>query len=247
LNDALVEALQDGSLNFSNIDFRSVRRIGGKDHGIFQQIGRGRNVYSDIKELEQYLFSYGLMIKSQWENLLPDALLPHGKFNIIDYGCGQGLGTLLVAEEIRKESSRGVSRCVLIEPSSVALRRATEITKCCLPMAEIVVLEKTLDDVVKNDLVLPDHFSKLHILSNVLDLECINVDSLFNLIFSGAGSHYILAVSHNRDFAGGSENFSHFQKSIKTQYPAAYITSKTFMCGSNMNMDAILLRAHVFL
>lgn len=61
---------------------------------------------------------------SQYQNL-----------HIYDYGCGQGLATLLFLENLTELGS--IDEVTLIEPSQNTLQRARQIIGCVQPEAEI--------------------------------------------------------------------------------------------------------------
>ena len=199
--DKLLEALKTNRLSEENICFSEIRKIAGIDHDLWETLGRGRAVLASIEQLDQYLFSYGPMISSQWHAFAADIIDPVGQIQINDYGCGQGVASLLFREAF--ESASNVVNINLIEPSGVALERAEGVVACCYPKAKITKVNKYFDDMGENDIVLAPGTRKFHLFSQVLDIESFDSGRLFNKVLSTPGRHSIICVSHNRGFLGG--------------------------------------------
>ena len=93
---------------------------------------RGKVVYETEEQLDCYLASY-----TRWhEGKLRKAfdMIPLGAFageiSVIDWGCGQGLGTICLLEYLLdKRISCRIHEIVLVEPSMVAIRRARELLR----------------------------------------------------------------------------------------------------------------------
>ncbi|MBR2863601.1 MAG: sel1 repeat family protein, partial [Bacteroidaceae bacterium] len=138
--------------------------------------------------LNMYLHSFGLMHEAKLQHAfkhLPSEFTDHEAIEIIDYGCGQAIGTICYADFLRKNGkSQKVKKVTLIEPSELALKRAALHTSCFLPEAEVVTINKGFDDLAEDDLDIDDEIATLHIFSNVLDLagEYFNLGNLANLI-----------------------------------------------------------------
>ena len=117
-----------------NVNFTRIRRLYMKDSNIKDSLNYGREILNRQDQLDQYLFSYGLMVSSQWDEMLKDFKLRKNKLDIVDYGCGQGLATIKIFDclissdpeeleyNVRKEINcvgnnlSGVSNINLIEP-----------------------------------------------------------------------------------------------------------------------------------
>ena len=207
MSDEILRLINTKSINKENISFNLIRQMGCRDLGIRNQLNYGRTIPASHDQLDQYLYTYGPMIESQWENLLSWVEPLEGDIEIIDYACGQGLATLLLFDKFRL--SRGQVKTInLIEPSNVALMRAEGVLACCCPDAVIKTTCKKLDDIDKGDLDTGNDSTKIHLFSNILDVEGFNILEAINktpLGMKGSGSHLILAVSHDRTHNGGSQ------------------------------------------
>jgi hypothetical protein len=204
INDIILASINTNTINTNNITFALIRRIGGRDSGIWDQLGRGRNILSTHQQLDQYLYSYGLMIKSQWSNVLSGLKFPSGNIEIIDYACGQGLASIFLMDAFHNDNLKNITKINLIEPSEVAIKRAAGTLECYCPGATIKATCKLLDDLLESDVDKNNNSTKIHLFSNILDIEGFDQFELINKTLCTAGSHWIIAVSHDRDHNGGS-------------------------------------------
>ena len=72
-----------------------IRGHAKEENGIKEQLNWEKAILKSQDQLNQYLHTYGPMIKSQWKNALSPVSLPDTEIQIIDYACGQGLGCSL--------------------------------------------------------------------------------------------------------------------------------------------------------
>ena len=142
---------------------------------LYSQLERGVVQIDSEPQMLVYLYSFGNMhqakLNKAFENI-PEILFDQPEINIIDYGCGQAIGTMCYIDFIRQKGvSQKVKRVTLIEPSEICLKRAAlHVSKFC-PDAEIVTVNKEFDELADEDIVCEEDIPTLHILSNVLDLE----------------------------------------------------------------------------
>lgn len=220
MTDRIKQAIESKAINTNNVSFDIIRSISRVDYGqdTWLQLGRGRSILSSQEQLNQYLHSYGLMIKSQWNDVLESLNdVPVENVSIFDYGCGQGLASVLFFDKFRDKSRQQFPLVVLIEPSQIALERAGIICKCYCPYAQVKLINKKLDDLTKDDLKPKDGSVMVHLFSNILDVTGFNLFDLFGKIFSNKGMHYILAISHDRDHNGGSQRLRDIYNEINDE------------------------------
>jgi SAM-dependent methyltransferase len=213
MTDVVIQSIQAGLINGQNILFERIKLVAGRDAKCWDELGRGRNVLTSHEQLDQYLYSYGPMTVSQWEYFLAQVEIPGGTIKVIDYGCGQGLACVLLFD-FKKPLAKRVNQVVLIEPSTVALARARAMLECYCKDAVIEAVNKELDQILLHDLGLSVDFFTLHLFSNVLDIDGFDYVSLFSKILQTKGKHCVLAVSHDRNFEGGSARFFEAEKFI---------------------------------
>ena len=232
MDDRIVSAIAAGTLDTNTISYRGLRRVAGNDNQVWDELERGRGVLTSTAQLDQYLYSYGPMIRRQWDTILPMAKLPSGTLEIIDYACGQGLATALVLDAMDPVRRESVAKITLIEPSRVALARARAVVGCYCPNAEIVTINKKLDELALGELTMDNASTKVHLFSNILDIDDFNQFELFSKILINAdlqtnrGCHWVLAVSPDRNFHGGSERFVGLHDAIMDEQMTKWVTVK---------------------
>lgn len=210
MTDVIIGAIENEELTSENISFTRVRGIAGKHQGedVHSRIGKGLSILTELKEIDQYLYAYGQMVSAQWNYLLDDLCiddLGDEPITIVDHGCGQGLALLLLFDKFGEDIVQIVDRIILIEPSEIALERANHIANLCFPEANIELVNKEFDDLDQEDLDLNDETTKIHLMSNVLDVSSYDLGGLFEKMLddNNTGIHRIFAISHDRNFNGG--------------------------------------------
>lgn len=224
-----------------------LRNIAGTENctDLWRSLGYGRNVLDSSQQLDQYLYSYGLMIQSQWNQICCDLILEGEDFTLIDYGCGQGLASLLLLDNFGSTFAQNVKQVILVEPSSSAIVRAQGIVEVCYPNAEFVVINSDFDSLSVQNLVSNDTNVKIHLMSNILDIEGFDH---FNLIkkarSSNKGTHYFIAVSHDRGHNGGSYRLEELYSAIN-ELPSDIVLNsdlKRFTCDSGQSAIGFTLK-----
>lgn len=246
MTDTLIQAIIDGTINRSNISFDHIRNTASRDLGRKSELGWGKNILDTQEQLAQYLYTYGPMIKSQWGNFLSGICVPGGNLRIIDYACGQGLACALIFDNLGRPFSDRVSEVTLIEPSTLALARAKAVVTC-YGIPAVVDIPKMLDTLAKEELGPSNSKCTVHLLSNILDISWFDHLALFTKMLETVGRHCILAVSHDRDFDGGSSRFLDIEKFIRTQPSSKAnvmkLTIEKFECVNGQ--PAITMEAHL--
>ena len=141
---------------------------------LFEDISRGVCPLNSEPCLNTYMFALGKMhnakLRRAYDHLSAE-FQQNSLVDIVDYGCGQGMGCICYADFLRENGLRQrVRRVILIEPSRLALARAALHVSLLFPDAELKTVCKGFDDLTVNDLPSDPEVATLHILSNVLDL-----------------------------------------------------------------------------
>lgn len=251
MNDLIINAITSGLLTKNNVSFDNIRQTASRDYDLWNQLGRGRAILGTAEELDQYLHSYGPMTRAQWHNLLGKLSLIPEPTVIIDYGCGQGLATALLFDCFGDEFIRSVRKVVLIEPSLVALKRAAAIVGCySANKFQVETINKTLGELDAVELIGNKGVLTNHIFSNVLDIEGYDHFDLLGKMFQQKGRHCVLAVSHDRNFDGGSSRFLDLEKAICDPHFHSWFTVQhsdvwRFECGNKKPAIAWVLEVEV--
>ena len=155
---------------------------------LFEALNRGIDILDSEPQMTAYLFAFGKMHQAKLDyafGKLPEEFLEQPEINIIDYGCGQTIGTMCFADFLMKNGhSQRVKSITLIEPSEICLKRAALHASRFFFDAEIKMVNKKFDDLTKDDILCSEEIPTLHILSNVLDMLCFDLNKYSNLIKS---------------------------------------------------------------
>ena len=171
----------------------------GEQNLVWHQLEHGVKELTTHEELCAYLYFYGNMHEAKIRdavNHLPQEIL-HGEFEIVDWGCGQGVGTICLFDHLRTlRYNFNVKKITLIEPSKKALERA-----------RLHVNAYAQNDILINSY--PDYFDKIqnediksktglpviHIFSNILDVKEIDLKELASKIAKAViDDNYIISV-----------------------------------------------------
>jgi len=145
------------------------------------------------QKLDQYLAAYGKMhvekIRSCFGALeTPDEDL-RAPVAVVDWGCGQALASCCLWDWLREENNVGmgrISRVHLIEPSSMALERAMVNVEAYRRQYdanfETRGITKSINDVLQGDFRIDGTNTTVHLFSNILDIESVDLDFLANFI-----------------------------------------------------------------
>lgn len=153
---------------------------------LFEALNHGVDLLDSEPLMETYLYAFGKMHQAKLHyafNHLPEEFLSNSKINIIDYGCGQALGTMCYADFLRDNGyKQKIETITLIEPSEMCLKRAALHSSAFFPNTEIKTVNNNFDDLTENDIVCSNEIPTLHILSNVLDILNFDLEEFANLI-----------------------------------------------------------------
>lgn len=211
-HDAIAQAIACGQLHAGNISADAIRRIGMADHDARGRLDYGRKILRGQDELAQYLWSYGNMVRRQWQGFFElQPVHPNGAFQLADYGCGQGLAmanVLDLADAAQRPSL--VQGITLVEPSADALARASALAGLYLPQLAPHAMNCHIEQVRNNLLPYSATGQYLHLFSNVLDIASFNPATLLGNLLHTPGRHTLWAVSHNRGFDGGAPLLQHW-------------------------------------
>lgn len=182
----------------------------------WNKINHGVDLLDSDEKLVQYLCAYGDMHKTKMYRAfdsVKDKSLFAKNCTIIDWGCGQCLATVCFFDFIKEHNiQNNVQNIILIEPSTMALERATLHTNAYLKNeSKVKTINKFLDDVEKQDIVTNQPFT-LHFFSNILDIPQIDLYKLAKLVGENVnGEHYFFCVGPNNRGSNRIDDFyNHF-------------------------------------
>lgn len=183
-----------------------------RDYQVWNELGNGVNILTTQQQLSQYIFSYGRMHRAKLNQAFATLIPKHfnhigSTANIIDYGCGQGLGTVALIDFLNASGTAcDYTKTILIEPSIVALKRAAThvvvsldtLTFKANTYQQVFPISKKISEIAETDLQTWDDAIKFHIFSNILDIDEFNLNTLYNkIIKTQKGTNYFICVSPN--------------------------------------------------
>lgn len=245
INDSFLDSVRAGVIHSKNISYNLIRQSCGQDVGVWDELNRGRAILQSNAQLDQYLHSYGPMTRDFWGLLLPHVMIPEGRLEVVDYGCGQGLAFALLCDAFGSDLRRRIDRVILVEPSKPALTRAAAVAACYTGEIPIKAINKDLDALNADDIRTSDNATTLHLFSNVLDIAGFDHMRLAELIFGRKGNHLVLAVSHDRSFSGGTERIYGFEKAARRIIKRSTCKSKVNQLTCPRGKSAICLQLAV--
>ena len=161
-------------------DFDCIRNISVQKSDGKMETNRGVKILNSELELYAYLRRFGNMHKAKLQSAFES--LPNNfssKVNIIDWGCGQGIASMIFIEKFGANIINGVT---LIEPSEIAIKRASLHIKKYNPAILIKTICKKLDDLTELNIENSPADTTIHLFSNILDIDDYKQSYLINLI-----------------------------------------------------------------
>lgn len=197
-----------GIVNLKNPSFQAIRTLANNSIShlttserdkLWSELSRGVALLNTHEQLCQYLWSFGNMHQAKLLDAfekLPSQIF-NNAFEIIDWGCGQGLGTINLFDFIANNGiANNVKKVTLIEPSKEALDRAFKHTNCYLKNQNyITTINDFFENISENQLKSNLGIPVIHIFSNILDVAQIDLKHLAKLVDQSVLSdNYIVSV-----------------------------------------------------
>ncbi len=204
---------EQNALNFFSIRQLSVEHLKkfsqDESNKLFSELNRGISIITTENHLHKYNHAYGKMHRAKIleslktiENL--GHIISNKEIQITDYGCGQGIGSIVFIEYLKNEKIKNItiSKVILVEPSEIAIKRASlninYYLKSINQNVNILSINKSLDNITNTEIYTNPYAIKFHIFSNILDVTDFNLYLLFNKINQTQnGINYFICVSPN--------------------------------------------------
>lgn len=162
-------------------------------------VNHGVDLLKNEDELNCYLVAYGKMHEEKIHTALSTLInleeIVKNKYQIIDWGCGQGLATLCFFDHTKDYlATKKPQSITLIEPSNSAITKAEKYIHTISQNKNTLLVEKKLDEVNLSDIKITEPLT-INFFSNILDIESINLEKLVELIKSNLkGEQYFICV-----------------------------------------------------
>jgi 2-polyprenyl-3-methyl-5-hydroxy-6-metoxy-1,4-benzoquinol methylase len=241
-SDLLIETGTNYSKELMSVssNFDAIRSISVRHADSCAITNRGVKILESEEELFEYMKRFGNMHKAKLQvayDSLPETFSP--KVNIIDWGCGQGIGSMLFLE---KYGTDIVNNVTLIEPSEIAIKRAALHLKKYNPKISLKTICKKLDDLEFTDFINEEAVITFHLFSNILDIDDYSQSYLIKLIeLTKSNSNYFVCASPYIDEIK-TERLESFRRHFETKYDTFNLlldvtnsknTNEDFWCCNN--------------
>ena len=175
------------------------------DTNLYDSLQHGRTLLKTEEQCNAYLSAYGPMHQKKLQRALDASEFPYNDlkpgFELYDWGCGQGLGTLAVIQALRqRELLPCLKKVTLEEPSDTARSRAILHVSQSLRNEPIEILENSCflpsdndnsNSITSIEVTRP---CAVHIFSNVLDIEQVSLKGVAQMLASSGHKHVVLCV-----------------------------------------------------
>lgn len=152
---------------------------------LWKELNRGTALLQTHEHMCQYLFSFGKMHQAKLLDVFKriPKLAYQNDLEIVDWGCGQGMGTLNLFDYLNSLGlAKNIKKVTLIEPSSIALERAKLHVSALGDSMDIVTIADFFENINSKVIKSSSNRTVLHIFSNILDVAQIDLKHLANLL-----------------------------------------------------------------
>lgn len=187
-----------------DVSFKQLQSI-GDTQDLYDRLIRGEAIIDDPDLLYKYFVSFGGKHKSKLYSAYDEVItkLQNKRFNIIDWGCGQGMATMVLLNYAKEKNIvLDIQNITLIEPSQLALSRALlHVDVLKQKEYRIQAINSDFDCLDTDDLKCENEYKTLHLFSNILDIENFSLDMDFMKKVSNIikNDSVFICVSPNRN------------------------------------------------
>ncbi|MBE6287508.1 MAG: hypothetical protein E7099_04900 [Mediterranea massiliensis] len=167
-----------------------------------------------------------------------------GSIEIVDWGCGQGIGSATIIEILRQHNLfQWIRKVTLIEPSRGAIERANvNIRTLTRGTVEIDVKNLFLptNDIPEGETLNAIGYrynNVIHVFSNILDVTTIDLGAIARMVASAHGRHFILCIGPKNGAAYRIEKFcsvfgeqNYFSQIDSVRYARTKRTGHPYTC-----------------
>lgn len=156
---------------------------------LFAELKQDGNQLTTEPRLCAYTYAFGAVREARLRRAyshLPNDFAEHD-VELIDYGCGVGLGTMAYHDLLRERQLpfTSVRRITLIDPSARCLQRAALHAHAFFPYAELCTVCKYMDELQPDDILTDPGLHTLHIFSHISGMDFSSVEHLADTICAG--------------------------------------------------------------
>ena len=229
------------------------------------ELQHGVNLLASEVALNCYMSAYGDMHATKCRAAMMNFPFNRiqGSIEIVDWGCGQGIGSATIIEVLRqRDLLQWLRKVTLIEPSHCAIERAYQnIRTITRGTVEIDVKNQFLpaSGNVEGETLSPIGYrynNVIHVFSNILDVTTIDLGEVARMVASAHGKHFILCVGPKNGAAyriekfcsvfGEQNYFSHidsvrYARTKRTAHPYTCMTRCFEYNGATIDLNRLAL------
>lgn len=210
------------------------------------ELSHGINLLASDVALNCYMSAYGDMHVTKCRAAMMNFPFNdlQGSIEIVDWGCGQGIGSATIIEVLRqRDLLQGLRKITLIEPSRSAIERANDnIRTLTHGTVEIDVKNLFLpaNGVAGGDVLNAVGYrcnNIIHVFSNILDVTTIDLGSVARMVASAHGRHFVLCIGPKNGAAYRIEKFcsvfgeqNYFSQIDSVRYARTKRTAHPYTC-----------------
>ena len=228
------------------------------------ELQHGIALLASSDALNCYMSAYGEMHASKCRVAMMNFPFEdlQGAIEIVDWGCGQGIGSGVVVEALKeRDLLKWIKKITLIEPSPQALDRAvSNISKITQERVQIDSINKSLSPSEEDsksflDAIGYKYPNIIHIFSNILDVKEVDLPHIARMVASSQGKQFVLCVGPKNKASYRMEQFcavfgdqDYFSKEDNDRYGRTLSTGHLYTCmtrcfcynGCSLDMNRML-------
>ena len=212
----------------------------------YPELNHGVDLLSSDEALNCYMSAYGDMHVTKCRAAMMNFpfLELQGNIEIVDWGCGQAIGSATIINILQqRDLLRWLRKVTLIEPSKRALSRAAQnVTQLTNNLVELdtqnrYLPSKGIDKEYTLSTIGYKYANVIHVFSNILDVQTIDLGAVARMVASAHGKHFILCIGPKNSAAYRIEKFcsvfgdqKYFSKIDSVCYGRTNRTAHSFTC-----------------
>lgn len=210
------------------------------------ELNHGINLLASDVALNCYMSAYGDMHVTKCRAAMMNFPFNdiQGSIEIVDWGCGQGIGSATIIEVLRQRNLfQWLRKITLIEPSHSAIERANDNIRT-LTHGTVKIDVKDLflpaNDIVEGETLNSIGYrynNIIHVFSNILDVTAIDLGIVAKMVASAQGKHFVLCIGPQNGAAYRIEKFcsvfgeqNYFSQINSVRYARTRRTAHPYTC-----------------
>ncbi len=191
-----------------------------KQASLKEALDHGTAHLTTSAEPKAYIAAYGKIHQAkllQAFNKLPLNIWSESSLSVVDYGCGQGIAEMVLADFLASEwiDNDFIKDFILIEPSIKNLEQSDRYVEAFYPYAKRTVLCKSDNEITADDIE-PRCETVIHLFSNVIDLEDFDGEGVAALLSKDKShNNIVVCVSPYYQEASRGKRMATFGKMLQ--------------------------------